>query len=260
VIDKKTINKTIDLILPVISIALLFIAWVFFSTRNPDFFPTPEMTLNRLIDLIMFPVSKISVLGHIWASLRRVLVAFAVAIITGILLGVTMGWNKKIHAFFGPVFEILRPIPPIAWIPLVILWFGVDEFPKILLVFIGSFIPIVLNTFTGVKLVEPIYLDVGKVMKANTFQMLTHIVLPASMPAIFAGLKAALSSGWMVVVAAEMIASKSGVGFLITRGSESYDIALILCGMIIIGIVGSLLSIVLTYIERWLCPWKVEQK
>lgn len=252
--------KTRDIILTIVSVMLLFLAWIVISIRNPDFFPTPLMTLNRLIELIKFPVSKVSVMGHIWASLKRVLIAFIVAIVTGISLGVAMGWSKYFHAFLGPVFEILRPIPPIAWIPLVILWFGVGEFPKILLVFIGSFIPIVLNTFTGVKLVEPIYLDVGKVMKANTFQMLSHIVLPASIPAIFAGLRAALSGGWMVVVAAEMIASQSGVGFLITRGSESYDIALIICGMVIIGIVGAMLSILLAHVERWLCPWKIEQQ
>jgi len=258
--DKKTIRNIIYAMLPVSSILFLFIMWVYVSGRNPDFFPTPKMTLERLIDLFKYPVSKISVFGHIWASLQRVLIAFGIATISGITLGLSMGWNKKINAFIGPLFEILRPIPPIAWIPLVILWFGVGEFPKVLLVFIGSFIPIVLNTYTGVKLLDPMYRNVGRVMKANSFQMLTHIVLPASVPAIFAGLRAALSSGWMVVVAAEMIASRSGVGFLITRGSESYDIALILCGMIIIGIVGALLSIVLTYVERWLCPWRVEQK
>ncbi|KUO77722.1 MAG: taurine ABC transporter permease [Clostridia bacterium BRH_c25] len=258
--EKKTAKDIIFSILPVVSIAFLFALWVYVSGKNPDFFPTPAMTIERLNDLIKFPVSRISVFGHIWASLQRVLIAFGIAIITGISLGLAMGWNKYVHAFLGPIFEILRPIPPIAWIPLVILWFGVGEFPKILLVFIGSFIPIVLNTFTGVKMVEPIYLNVGKVMKASTLLKLMHIVLPASVPAIFAGLKAALSSGWMVVVAAEMIASRSGVGFLITRGSESYDIALILCGMIIIGIVGAVLSVILTYVERWLCPWRAEQK
>lgn len=258
--NKNRAKNIILSILPLLSVAFLFIMWIYVSNRNPDFIPTPAMTLERLIDLIKYPVSKISVLGHIWASLQRVLIAFGIATVAGISLGLAMGWNKSVNAFIGPVFEILRPIPPIAWIPLVILWFGVGEFPKVLLVFIGSFIPIVLNTFTGVKLVEPLYINVGRVMKANTIQKLVHIVLPASVPAIFAGLRAALSSGWMVVVAAEMIASRSGVGFLITRGSESYDVALILCGMIIIGIVGALLSVVLTYVERWLCPWRVEQK
>ena len=95
----------------------------------------------------------------------------------------------------------------------------------------------------------------GHIYKANTFQMLRHVVFPAAMPAIMAGIKIALSSGWMVVVAAEMIASKSGLGFLITRGNESYDVALVLVGMILIGIVGAVLSMIFTLAERWLCPW-----
>lgn len=233
-------SKLRDLALSVVSILCLISLWLVLSSSRPDFFPTPQMTWERFIELIEYPVSKVSILGHIWASLRRVVIAFCYAVVLGISLGIAMGWNKKIRAAVEPIFESLRPIPPIAWIPLVILWFGVGEFPKILLVFIGSFIPIVLNTMTGVALVDPMYLSVSRVFKANTLQTMIHVVLPASIPAIFAGMKASLSSGWMVVVAAEMIASKSGVGFLITRGSESYDVALILCGMILIGIVGAL--------------------
>jgi taurine transport system permease protein len=256
---KKNQSSTINFIynsLSVLSIVVLFCLWLYASSKSPDFVSTPSMVFARFVDLIKNPISNISLVGHIWASLMRVLIAFVAAIILGISLGISMGWSKKIHAFIGPVFEILRPIPPIAWIPMVILWFGVDEFPKILLVFIGSFVPIVLNTFTGVKLVEPIYLNVGKVFKANNIQMMTQIVLPASMPAIVAGLKASISSGWMIVVAAEMIASRSGVGFLITRGMEGFDIPLIICSMIIIGVLGMIMSFALSLVERWLCPWK----
>jgi taurine transport system permease protein len=252
----QTIIKFIYNALPLVSLVVLFCIWLLISSKNPDFVPTPAMVLERLVDLVKYPVSNVSLLGHIWASLYRVLIAFGAATILGIVLGLAMGWNQKIHAFCGPVFEILRPIPPIAWIPLVILWFGVEEFPKILLVFIGSFIPIVLNTFTGVKLVEPIFISVGRVFKASNTQLLTQIVLPASVPAIIAGMKASISSGWMVVVAAEMIASRSGVGFLITRGMEGFDVPLIVCSMIIIGILGMLISFALNQAERWLCPWK----
>lgn len=112
-----------------------------------------------------------------------------------------------------------------------------------------------MNTMAGVSMVDPMYLNVGKIYKANTWQMLRHIVFPAAMPTIMAGLKIALSSSWMVVVAAEMIASKSGLGFLITRGNESYDVALVLCGMILIGVVGAVLSGLFSIAERRLCPW-----
>lgn len=242
-------------LLTLISITLLLGFWTFLAFLRPEFFPSIRQTLDRFVELIEYPISRISILGHIFASLRRVMIAFAMAIVTGISLGVVMGWNKKVNAAIKPIFEAFRPIPPIAWIPLVILWFGVGEFPKVFLVFIGTFVPIVLNTYTGVKLVDPMYLDVSKVYKVNTLQTIRHVVLPASIPAIFAGMKAALSSGWMVVIAAEMLASKSGLGFLITRGSDSYDVALILSGMVLIGIVGALLGLVLKWLERWLCPW-----
>lgn len=205
--------------------------------------------------MIEKPISKTTVTGHIWASLWRVIQAMVVSTILGIGLGLVMGWSKKVRAIVNPIFVSLRPIPPIAWIPLVILWFGVGEFSKVLLVFLGAFFPIVLNTMAGVSMVDQMYLNVGRIYKANTWQMLYHVVFPAAMPAIMAGLKIALSSSWMVVVAAEMIASKSGLGFLITRGNESYDVALVLCGMILIGVVGAILSYIFSLTERRLCPW-----
>ncbi len=248
-----------DVLRTAVSVTVLIVLWICVSSSRPDFFPTPAMTFRRFAELVEYPISKISILGHILASLKRVIIAFSISTVVGITLGLSMGWNKKVRAAIEPIFEALRPIPPIAWIPVVILWFGIGEFPKILLVFIGTLVPIVLNTMTGVSMVDPMYLSVSRIFKANTVQTLTDVVFPSSIPAIFAGMKAALSAGWMIVVAAEMIASRSGVGFLITRGQEGYDVALILCGMILIAIVGASLSYVLTFLERWLCPWTTKK-
>ena len=248
-------KKAKDIGLTCVSLLILIGLWVLVSNSRPDFFPTPQATWERFMKMIERPISKTTVAGHVLISLKRVLIALVIAVISGVGIGLVIGWNKKINAVLNPLLTALRPIPPIAWIPLVILWFGVGEFPKILLEFIGSFFPVVLNTATGVSMVDPMYLNVGHIYKANTFQMLRHVVFPAAMPAIMAGIKIALSSGWMVVVAAEMIASKSGLGFLITRGNESYDVALVLVGMILIGIVGAVLSMIFTLAERWLCPW-----
>lgn len=239
-----------------ISFALIFLVWIWVSVQNPDFLPSPAKCMERLIQMIQRPISKVTVAGHIMASLKRVMIAVGCAVLIGVPLGLAMGWNKKAKALIGPIFEFLRPIPPIAWIPLVILWFGVGEVSKVFLVLIGAIIPIIMNTYTGVKLVPPILLNVGKVYNTKPVDMLKEIILPASLPAIFAGIKTAVSSGWMIVLAAEMMASKSGVGFLITRGMESYDVAMIICSMLIIGIVGYLISICLAFVERGLCPWK----
>lgn len=248
-------QRKYDNILKVLSVVCILAVWILVSAMSPDLFPSPVAAWERFLRLLETPIMKISVLGHIGMSLFRVLTALFFATAGGITFGLVTGWCPRIKAAVNPIFIALRPIPPIAWIPLIILWFGIGEFPKILLVFIGAFFPIAQNTMAGVEMVDDMYLKVGKIYKANTVAMLRHIVFPASMPAIMAGVKIALSSGWMVVVAAEMLAAKSGLGFLIIRGQESFDIALVLVGMVLIGIIGALLSTLFTFLERWICPW-----
>ena len=248
-------KRKYDYLLMIVSILVLLVVWAVYSYFNPKLFPTPIAAFERLVKLIQKPVMKISLLGHIGVSLKRVMLALLAATVLGISCGLACGWLPRVKAVINPLFVALRPIPPIAWIPLIILWFGIGEFPKVLLVFIGAFFPIAQNTMAGVEMVESMYIQVGKIYKANTWDMLRHIVFPASMPAIIAGVKIALSSGWMVVVAAEMLAAKSGLGFLIIRGQESFDIALVLVGMVLIDIIGALLSTLFTYVERWICPW-----
>ena len=206
------------------------------------------------------PISQAILPVHIWVSLRRVLIAFFFAIVLGVGLGVGLGWSKTFNAVVDPIFEMLRPIPPIAWIPLIILWFGIGETSKIIIVFIGSFVPIVLNTYSGIKEIDPLLVSAGKVLGANRRQILLEITLPATVPAILAGIRTALSSGWMCVVAAEMIVAKQGVGFLIVRGQESGDTALIVVCMLVIGIVSMLLSTILSKLEGVLCPWQFSKQ
>ena len=176
--------------------------------------------------------------------------------VIGIALGVGLGWSEKFNAFFGPLFEMIRPIPPIAWIPMIIIWFGIGETAKIVIVFIGAFTSIVLNTSAGIRAIDPLLISAGKVLGANRRQLLVDVAMPATIPAILAGIRTALSSGWMCVVAAEMIAARQGVGFLIVRGQEIGDTALIVVCMLAIGIVSALLSLFLTKMEGVLCPWQ----
>jgi ABC-type nitrate/sulfonate/bicarbonate transport system permease component len=250
---KNNLNR--GRILNIISVLILILLWVLISGRYPDFLPTPAQTGERLIQLFHKPIGKYSIGMHIWASLKRVLVALFFSIVLGIVIGVAMGWNRWVNAILGPIITVLRPIPPIAWIPLMILWFGVGELPKVLLIFIGTIFIVVLNSSAGVHMVDQTYINVGKIYGANTWQMLRHIVFPASFPAIIAGIKTALGCGWSVVVAAEMIASKQGLGFLITRGSDSLDYPLVMIGMILIGMIGAMLSGMFSWIERRICVW-----
>lgn len=246
-------------ILPFISMSLLFLGWIYLSTYYPTLFPTPGQTWERLLRMFERPVSRLTLFGHIWASLKRVLTALILAWIFGIGFGVLIGWNRKAKALFGTIFEMIRPIPPLAWIPIITMWMGIGEIPKIIIVFLGAFPPVVINSYTGIQLIDSLHLDVGRVFNASNRQLLREIAIPAALPAIFAGIRTSTSSGWMAVLAAEMMGARSGTGFLIVRGMESDDLALIMISMITIGIVGALLAVVVSYAERKVCPWRLQQ-
>ena len=253
---KKTTPKDVlYMVLPVLSILCLLVAWYKVSSERPDLFPTMQATWDRLLLLFEKPIMRVSYWGHILASLKRVLTALAVAVVVGISFGTVIGWNKKLDSFFGSIFNLIRPIPPIAWIPLITISFGIGEFPKILIVFIGAVMPVVINTRAGLASVEEVYLNVGTLFDANKRQMLWEVAMPCAIPAIVAGIKTATSTGWMVVLAAEMLGAKSGVGFLVSRGMDGSDMPLVLVAMITIGVIGALLGVVTSYIERLLCPW-----
>ena len=252
---KYTLRDMIYFLLPLISIGFLIILWISVSSQDSALFPSIGATYERLLRLLERPIMRVSFWGHILDSLKRVLIALLAAIVLGVAFGTLIGWNKKCNAFFGAIFHFLRPIPPLAWIPLITIIFGIGEFPKVLIVFIGAVIPIVINTCAGLERVEQIYLDVGLLFDGNKQQILWEVAMPCAIPSIIAGVKTATSVGWMVVLAAEMLGARSGVGFLVTRGMYANDMPLVLVSMITIGIIGALLGVITTLIERLLCPW-----
>lgn len=252
--------KTLYKILPFVSILLLLALWLLASSVETASFPSPIDVWDRFLGFLEKPIMKLSLFGHIMASLGRVFTALITSWILGISFGVMLGWNKKFRALFGPLFTALRSVPPLAWIPLVTIWLGIGEFSKILIVFLGAVMPVVVNTQAGMSNINQLYLQVGKIFNANDKQMLLQIALPSALDAIFAGVRTSASAGWTVVLAAEMLGGKSGVGFLITRGMDSGDLPLVLLSMISIGIVGAFLAIFTQLVERIVCPWTVTKK
>lgn len=242
----------VSTLMPSFLIILLIGIWVFASNRNSVLVPSPVTVIERFIKTFTHPINNQLIWGHIWASLKRVLLALLISCGIGIPFGILIGWNRAFNAIFGTLFEVLRPIPPIAWMPLIIMLLGIGEVPKVVIVFIGTFTPIVLNTATSIRLVDALYLDVGRMFNANERQLLFRIALPASLTSIFAGFRTATSGGLMVVMAAEMIGAKAGLGFLIQRGLDAFDIPLIMVGMIVIGLVGSVLAVLTDFLERWI--------
>jgi ABC-type nitrate/sulfonate/bicarbonate transport system permease component len=188
--------------------------------------------------------------------MKRILTALGISIVIGVPFGVAMGWNRLFRAIFKPLFEIIRPVPPIAWVPLFTLWFGTGEGSRVMIIIMGVFMPITINSYAGVTMIPEIDFDVGRIFGAKSSNMLFDIVLPASLDAIFAGIRTALGGGWMVLLASEMLAAKSGIGFLIMQGSNANDLELAIVGMFMIGILGALFAYGFDYLERWLCPWK----
>jgi len=255
--DKKriTVLTIFNIVVPFLSLLGLLFLWLYASSINAELVPSPTAIWDRFLKLFVKPIGGFNLFGHIWASLQRVLSALLASCTLGILFGTMIGWSKTAKAIFGTIFDLFRPIPPLAWLPIVIMWFGIGEFPKILVVFIGTFAPVVINTFTGINMVQPLYLDVGRIFNATNKQLLTEIAVPSALPAIFAGVRNATSAGCMVVLAAELIGAKAGMGFLIIQGMQYFDVSLIILSMLAIGVVGAILAIITNYAERWVCPW-----
>lgn len=238
-----------------LALIMFFGIWWLYAAQPTSFISTPGDVFERIIYMTTHPVAKSTLFGHIWASLKRVLSAFFVASAIGVGLGIGFGWFKPFRRLIWPLFSIVRPIPPIAWIPLIILWCGVGETSKILIVFIAALMPVVLNTYAGIASADHLLLNAGKVLGANARQMLLNVALPDAIPTIMAGFKTALSTAWLAVVAAEMVASKQGVGYLIINGMEELDIAQVMASIVVIAIISAILTFTLNKIERMLCPW-----
>ena len=248
-------QRVLYIILPILSIALVILAYAMVQQKMPLLLPDGKGLWERFLRTFTNPVKNVNLIGHIAASLRRVLIALLFAWTLGIGFGVLIGWNRTCKALFGSIFELFRPIPPIAWIPIIIMWFGIGEFPKVLIVFIGSFIPVVINTEAGIRMVEKEYIDVGRVFGASRSQLLAEFVVPTALPSIFAGIRTSVSCAWTVVLAAEMLGADQGIGALVTRGWNAGDMALVFVSIICIGIIGALLAFVLNKLEKVVCPW-----
>lgn len=242
-------------LLSVLALIIVFGGWYLLTCSEGSVIPTPVDVVVRFFEILKEPIAKVPLWRHIVVSLYRVFTAFLSAAVTGILFGVLLGWFKVFRKIFYPLYNLLRPIPPIAWIPIIILIFGIGELPKILIVFIGAFTPIVFNTYSAVLMVDRQVLNAGIVLGASERQLLFQVALPDCIPTIIAGLKTAMSIAWMCVVAAEMIVSKAGVGFLINRGMENSDTALVMVSMVVIAAVSATITFILNKLEEVLCPW-----
>lgn len=197
---------------------------------------------------------------HLGASLQRVAIGFLLACIAGLALGLVCGWWRTVSDFVRPVVEALRPIPPLAWIPITILWFGLGDAASYFLVFLGAFFPAFVATFTAVRGLDRNQMNAALCLGARPWQLFWDVLIPASLPIILPGLRIALGVGWMCVVTAELIAAQTGLGYLIQQSRMLFQINNVVAGMVTIGLVGFAMSAILERIERRVNAWAPSER
>ena len=234
---------------------LVLLAWELASQRgwvSPQLLPPLEAVGGAFLSLF----SSGDLVRHLGISLLRVILGFSLATLVGVSLGMAMGWFRRWRGFFDPLVEILRPIPPMAWIPLAILWMGIGEASKIYIIFYGAFFPIVINTTLGVKSIDENLLKMARSMNLKGWLLFKEVIFPGSLPAVVTGLRIGLGVGWMCLVAAELIAAESGVGYLIEESKELLRTDRVVLGMLLIGALGILsdwgVRSLEKYVHRWL--------
>ncbi|MDQ8730881.1 ABC transporter permease [Bradyrhizobium sp. LHD-71] len=243
---------------------LILIGWEAFSRSGylpPALLPPPSAVLAALADW-MFAIDGSTQdyagtwIRHVLASSSRVAAGFGIAALIGVIIGTGIGWSRFIEKTVEPTLQMLRPIPPVSWIPLAIIWFGIADKPAIFLVFLGSFFPILMNTIHGVKTIDRNLIRAGAMMGASERQLLWNVVVPAALPSIFAGLRIGVGSAWMLTVTAEMVAVKSGVGYVLwdTYYFLRYD--MVIASMVSIGLLGYLSDIAIKLLMNRVLRWQ----
>lgn len=241
------------------SLAAMFAAW-WFVTRpdgliSPLFLPPPQDVWDAFVRLWSRPYLGSSLGEHVGASLRIVVGGWLLAGVIGVPLGIAMGWWQKMRWIAFPVFQILRPVPPLAWIPLAILWLGIGNSARIFVVFIAAIVPWVLNSMQAVYSIDNLLVRAAKTLGATDSQILTRVVCRTALPTLVAGARIALGNAWTTLVAAELLAATAGLGYIALNASRMLEVDILLVAMTIIGVLGALFSIGMHLVTRWVAPW-----
>lgn len=245
-----------------LSLTLLFIVW-HLSSQLPSMrllLPSPIDVISFVYRSVIQPIGSLVIGQHILWSLSRVTVGYLLAVVVGISLGFLGSWFKVGEAIIKPFYLFLRSIPSLAWIPLSILWFGIGENSKYYIIFITAVMIIMTNVMDGVKSVNPELLGVARMLGTKENQLFFNVVLPCAIPQIFNGLQVAIGAAWASVLAAEMISSTKGVGWIILAGQNSANMIQIFAGILVIGCIGLLLASLMRALEAKLCSWNVRGK
>lgn len=233
----------------IVSFGVLLSVWqaaVKIGKFNSSLFPGPWKVVKGLAELIENGV----LIAGIRDSLVRFFVGYVVAIVCGIFLGLVLGYSEKVWAFINPVVQFIRPISPIAWLPFIVLWFGIGDVPAVVIIFIAGFFPILLSTVTAVQRVDSIYTKVSDNFGLSKAARLRKIVVPCIFPQIMTAIHLALGTAWVFLVAGEMVGAQSGLGYLIIDARNNLRMDLLLAAMVTIGAIGLLLDFLIGLLEK----------
>lgn len=237
----------------------IFVLW-YVVAKMGKVSPILLPTIDAVIESFREQLASGRLIQDLSISLMRILKGYGLAALIGITLGVVMGMNEKINRFFIFTFTSVRQIPMLAWIPLLVMWFGIGEASKVAVIFLASYFPIMINTVSGIKRADSKLIEVGKMYSLSHWELFTKIYLPSALPSIFVGLKLGLGISWMAVVGAEMIAANSGIGFRINDARSLMQSSVVFSGIISIAIVGVIMDFILTYIAKVSTPWESGNK
>lgn len=248
------VNKGLGIFNYIALPVIIVIFWIS-ATKNELFPPVILPSIAMVFTSLISQISSGQIFQDVLISLSRVMQGYGIGLILGVFMGTLMGISGSTNKFFSGTFDAIRQIPPLAWIPLVILWFGIGETSKVILIAKASFFPILLNTISGIKSTPKAYIEVAKLYNKNSWKIFRQIYLPYALPNIFVGLRLGLSSAWMTVIAAELIASTSGIGYRINDARNLLQSDVVITGIIVVGLLGVIMDRILDRILRELTPW-----
>ena len=243
----------------VVTVAVLLALW--FAVTNlglvkPLFLPSPQAVFGQFVEYLTGRANDKPLWQHFMASMFRVFAAFFLACVTAIPIGIAMGMSRVARGIFDPPLEFYRPLPPLAYLPLIIIWFGIDELPKVLLIFLSCFAPLALAARSGMRSASQEQVNAAYSMGATYGQVIRHVILPAAMPEILVGMRIAIGFGWTTLVAAEMVAASVGLGQMVLNASNFLRTDIVIMGIVVIGIVAYLFDLLMRWVELKVVPWK----
>ena len=241
------------------TISLFAVLWYIatnYGWIKPIFLPSPQATYLQFYEYLTGIANDKPLWEHFAASMLRVFSAFALGCVTAIPIGIAMGMSRVWKGIFDPPIELLRPLPPLAYLPLIIIWFGIGEVPKVLLIFLSCFAPLAMAARSGMRSASQEQMNAAYSMGASYTQVIRHVVLPAAMPEILVGMRVSIGFGWSTLVAAEMVAANVGLGQMVLNASNFLRTDIVVMGIIVIGVVAYMFDLLMRWIEDKLVPWK----